>query len=191
MIDPFSKEIGLKPPRLNDTIYAITHDHYDHNDTASIPSDAFVVSGPGGYEKSGVQIVGISSYHDNYQGSKRGLNTIYVITFDEIRFCHLGDLGQNELTEEQVSDIGEVDVLFIPVGGTYTIDGAQAVGIIKQIEPKIIIPMHYKVQGLNIKLDEPDKFFKELGIKPEKVDILKISKKTLPEEETKVFQFTI
>jgi L-ascorbate metabolism protein UlaG (beta-lactamase superfamily) len=191
LIDPFVKDIGLKPPRLNDNIYLVSHDHPDHNNVAGAAEDAFIVKGPGEYEKSGVYIEGIRSFHDNVEGKERGLNTIYTIKFDEIHLCHLGDIGQNKLTDEQIEAIGDIDILFIPVGGTYTIDGAQAADMVKEIEPKIIIPMHYKIPGLNIKIDGPQKFLKEIGLKPEENEIFKINKKTLPMEEMKLVMLKI
>ena len=100
--------------------------------------------------------------------------------------CHLGDLGQDKLTDEQVEAIGDVDILMIPVGGNYTIDSKQAMEVISQIEPKIILPMHYKLPGLTVDLAGVDKFVKELGLTPEKIDKLKIVKKNLPTEETKL-----
>ena len=190
LIDPFSKKIGLREPRINDTIVLVTHEHDDHNNTENA-GEAFVVRGPGEYEKSGVQIVGISSFHDDTQGSERGLNTIYVIKFEDITLCHLGDLGQQELTAEQVEMIGNVDILFIPVGGVYTIDGKQAVGVVKQIEPKIIIPMHYKISGLTIDLEPATAFLKEIGIKPEEVESYRINAKSLPQEEMKLIMFKL
>ena len=191
LIDPFDKEIGLKVPRMHDAIVLVTHEHHDHNNTENIDHGSFVIRGPGEYEKSGVQIIGIQSYHDNEQGAKRGLNTIYVLKIEDMRICHLGDLGQHELTDEQVETIGEVDVLMVPVGGTYTIDGKEAVAVVKQIEPKIIIPMHYKVPGLTVDLAGPQQFLKEVGIKPEEVETLKINAKSLPEEEMKLFVFKL
>ncbi len=191
LIDPFSKEIGLRAPRLNDNIYIITHEHFDHNNLEGIAEDSFVIRGPGEYEKSGVYIEGIKSFHDNVEGKQRGLNTMYVIRFDDLRICHLGDLGQSQLTDQQIEAIDEVDVLMIPIGGIYTIDGIQASKIINQIEPKIIIPMHYKVPGLNIDLESSQKFLKEIGLKPEEVETLKIAKKTLPTEEIKLVTFKI
>ena len=198
LIDPFDKTIGLKLPRLNETIIAVTHDHHDHNNVEGASPDlpagqagTFVIKGPGEYEKSGVQIVGISSFHDNTRGSERGLNTIYVIKIEDITLCHLGDLGQHELLPEQVELIGGVDILMIPVGGVYTINGKEAVDIVKQIEPKIIIPMHYKVPGLTVKLDGPEVFLKEIGIKPEEVESFKIAAKALPQEEMKLVMFKL
>jgi len=191
LIDPFSKDIGLRVPRLNDNIFLITHEHYDHNNAKDLPPEAFVVREPGEYEKAGIYIEGILSYHDNNQGAERGLNTIYVIKMEDMRLCHLGDLGQAKLTDEQIEAIGDIDILFIPIGGKYTINGVEAEDIVREIEPKIIIPMHYKVPGLNMDIDGPQKFLKEIGIKPEEAETFRITKKTLPQEETKLITFKI
>lgn len=191
MIDPFSKEIGLRTPRLNDNIFLVTHEHFDHNNAKETPPESFIIRGPGEYEKSGIHFEGISSYHDNNQGTQRGLNTIYVIRMEDMRLCHLGDLGQSKLTDEQVEQIGDIDILFLPVGGKYTIDGKEAVEIVKQIEPKIIIPMHYKVADLNIDIEGPQKFLKEIGIKPEEAETYRIAAKNLPTEEVKLVMFKL
>ena len=187
LLDPFSKDIGLKPPRMKDDLVLITHDHYDHNNLEGANPEAFVVKNPGEYEKQGVAVQGILSYHDKSEGKERGLNTIYVIKSEEMSVCHLGDFGQATLLEHQIEAIGDVDILMIPVGGKYTIDYKEAVEIISQIEPKIIIPMHYKIKDLNIDIDGVDKFVKELGLMAEKIDKLKVSKKVLPVEETKLY----
>jgi len=189
LIDPFDKGTGLKPPRLNDNIILVTHDHHDHNNTESAGDEVFVIKGPGEYEKSGVYVQGIKSFHDNVEGKERGLNTIYVVKFEDIRICHLGDLGQKELSDEQIEAIGDVDILMIPVGGNYTINGEEAADIVKEIEPKIIIPMHYLIPGLNVKIDGPQKFLKEIGLKPVENEVYKINKKTLPTEETQLVMF--
>ena len=190
LIDPFSKEIGLRAPRLNDNIFLVTHEHYDHNNIEGVAPEAFVIRGPGEYEKAGIHFEGILSYHDNAQGTQRGLNTIYLIRMEDMRLCHLGDLG-HKLTDEQVEAIGDVDILFIPVGGKYTIDSKEAAEVVKQIEPKIIVPMHYKVDGLNIDIDGPQKFLKEIGIKPEEVETYRVAAKNLPTEEIKLVMFKL
>lgn len=191
LIDPFSKELGLRVPRMNDTIYLVTHDHYDHNNIGGVDKKSFVVTGPGEYEKAGVQIVGVQSFHDNEEGIKRGYNTIYVVTIDGIRVCHMGDIGQTQLTDEQLSTIGDIDILMIPVGGIYTVDGKQATKLVSQLQPKIVIPMHYKIKGLKEKLDDEKVFVKEIGMKPETVDTFKITKKNLPSEETQLIVFNL
>jgi len=186
LIDPFSKDIGLRPPRIKDQIVLVTHNHYDHANTEGAEAGSMIINGPGEYEVKGVYIQGIPSFHDNTGGAERGSNTIYSIKFEDITFCHLGDLGQEALDEKQVDLIGDIDVLMVPVGGKYTIGAKEAVKVISQIEPKIIIPMHYKTPELNIDIESVDKFLKEVGLVPEKLDKLKISQKNLPQEEMKL-----
>ena len=186
LTDPFSKEIGLRVPRIKDQVVLLTHDHYDHANTEGAEPGTMIIRNPGEYEVKGVYIQGIPSFHDNAGGAERGPNTIYCIKFEEVVFCHLGDLGQEVLDEKQLDFLGDVDVLMIPVGGKYTIGAKEAVKIIGQIEPKIIIPMHYKVPDLKIDIEPVDKFLKEIGLVPEKLDKLKVSTKTLPQEEMKL-----
>ena len=191
LIDPFSKDIGLKPPRLVDDIVLISHEHYDHNNIENAGPEIFVVRGPGEYEKAGIQVIGIQSFHDASEGAERGFNTMYVIRMEDIVFLHMGDFGQEQLSDAQLEEIGDIDVLMIPVGGTYTIDGKQAAKIANQLQPKIIVPMHYKVAGLSIDLDGPELFIKEVGLSPEKVESIKLNQKTLPTEETLLYQCTL
>ncbi len=186
LVDPFSKEIGLKPPRIKDQIVLVTHDHYDHANIEGAEAETMIIKNPGEYEVKGVYIQGIPSFHDNAGGAERGPNTIYSIKFEDVVICHLGDLGQESLDEKQLDLLDNVDVLLIPVGGKYTIGAKEAVKIIGQIEPKIVIPMHYKVPGLNVDIEPADKFLKEVGLAQEKLDKLKVSAKTLPQEEMKL-----
>lgn len=187
LIDPFSKDIGLRPPKIKDNIVLVTHQHYDHNNLEGLSRDSFVIEGPGEYEVKGVYIKGIQSYHDKSQGRERGLNTIYVIRMEDMIFAHLGDFDEDKLSEKQVDEIGNVDVLMLPVGGVYTIDYKEAVEVVNQIEPKIVLPMHYKIAGLNLNIEGSEKFLKEIGLTPEKADKnYKLQKKNLPAEEMKL-----
>jgi len=185
-LDPFGKEVGLRPPRFQADIVTVSHDHYDHNNTSSLQGNPFVIDGPGEYELKGVAIQGVDSFHDQKQGKERGLNTIFVIEAEDLKVCHLGDFGQKELTNGQLDKLGQVDILMVPVGGVYTIDAEQAVNIINQIEPKIVIPMHYKIPKLKVKLKGLEEFLEEIGVKEEIVEQLIIKKKDLPKEETKL-----
>lgn len=187
--DPFNPEnVGLKFPKTTADIITISHNHGDHNNFLAIGTgtnrpEPFVVNGPGEYEISGVSILGIPSFHDDSSGSQRGKNTIYAINIDDISLVHLGDLG-HKLTDEQVGEINGTDILFVPVGGIYTLDAAKAVEVVAQVEPKIVIPMHYRLPGLTFELAPVEKFLKQMmaeEIKP--LDKLFILKDKLPEEK--------
>lgn len=182
-IDPFDGTIGLRPPSFQADILLITHSHHDHSNKKAIRGQPFIIEGPGEYEVKKIFIQGISAFHDDSQGGKRGLNTIYTIEAGGMRLCHLGDLGQRELTPDQLDKIGDVDILMIPVGGVYTIDGKQASKIVSQIEPRIVIPMHYHIPKLKIKLEGVDKFLRTMGRKSVTAQPkLLVKKKDLPEE---------
>jgi L-ascorbate metabolism protein UlaG (beta-lactamase superfamily) len=163
VIDPFDEDTGLKVPNFSADILLVTHDHHDHNNVKAVKGTPFLISGPGEYEVKEVFIQGIPSFHDDKEGKEKGLNTIYTIEAEEMRFCHLGDLGQKQLTDEQLDKIGQVDILMIPVGGEYTVDSSGASKIISQIEPRIVIPMHYALPKLKEKFDGVEKFLKTMG----------------------------
>ncbi|PJE57999.1 MAG: MBL fold metallo-hydrolase [Candidatus Portnoybacteria bacterium CG10_big_fil_rev_8_21_14_0_10_36_7] len=184
LIDPFDSSIGLRSPRGKTDIVFVTHKHYDHNYLESVDQDTFVIDGPGEYEVKGVACRGISSFHDASEGKDRGLNTIYLFEMEGIKVCHLGDLG-HKLANGQLEALEEVDILFVPVGGKYTLDGEEAAEVVYQIEPKIIIPMHYKVPGLKISLGDATDFLKEMGVSgKEATPKITIKKKELPENGT-------
>lgn len=187
VIDPFSEDIGLKPLKLEADVLLVSHNHADHNNIKAVSGSSFLIEGPGEYEIKDIFIQGIPAFHDDKEGREKGQNTIYKIEAEELRLCHLGDLGQKELTVEQLDQIGEVDILLVPVGGVYTIDDKGAAKIISQIEPRIVIPMHYQLPKLKVKLDDVDKFLKEMGRKSAEPQAkLIIKKKDLSEEETKI-----
>lgn len=185
IIDPFTPEtVGLKLPKdLEADIVLETHDHPDHNNIKSVSSNAMAFYGPGEYEVKGVVVTGIAAFHDDVNGQQRGANTIYSIVMDGLNIVHLGDLGQSSLTQEQITQMGEVDILMVPVGGVYTIDSKTAANIIAAIEPKIILPMHYGFPELKIALDPVANFLKEMG--KENLEVspkLSITKDKLPDE---------
>lgn len=183
IVDPFDPTIGLKWPKVEADIVAVTHDHPDHNNTVGVSGASYIAAGPGEYEIKGIAFTGVASWHDNKEGAERGRNTIYVFNIDGVRICHLGDLGQHQLTEAQLEGVGDVDVLLIPVGGVFTISAAEAAKIVAELEPKIIIPMHYKIPGLNIELEPAEHFLKEMGKENvESLPKLIVSSDKLPEE---------
>lgn len=189
VFDPYDSDFtGLARLKLNADIVCVSHDHRDHNNASVVsPTEEgkspYVIAGPGEYEIAGVNIVGVTSFHDDKNGQERGKNTIYHVTVDDVNIVHCGDLGQKKLTQEQVEGLASCDVLLIPVGSLYTISGREAPDIISQIEPKIIIPMHYKIEGLKFDLDPVSVFLSAMG--KEKLDPqpkLSISRERLPEE---------
>jgi L-ascorbate metabolism protein UlaG (beta-lactamase superfamily) len=186
-IDPFDEKIGLLPPKIKADILLISHNHYDHNNKKIISGDYFLIEGPGEYEIKGIFIEGVESFHDEKGGKERGKNTIYKIETEGFKICHLGDFGQKELTNGQKEKLENLDILMIPVGGIFTISAKEAIKIVQELEPKIVIPMHYLLPKLKIKLDPPEKFLKLMGIKALKpLEKLKLKKGEKLSEETKV-----
>jgi len=180
--DPFDKTVGLKVPNFESDIVTVSHDHADHNNVASLRGEPFVIDSAGEYDVKGVAVRGVASYHDTKEGKDRGNNIIYRITVDDINVVHLGDLG-HELDNKQLEVLEGTDILLIPVGGKYTLEAKKAVEAVSQIEPRIVIPMHYKTKGNKIDIEGVEKFVKELGIKPSEEEKLKITKKDLPVED--------
>ncbi|MFA6190399.1 MAG: MBL fold metallo-hydrolase [Candidatus Staskawiczbacteria bacterium] len=183
VIDPFDEKTGLKIPNFSADMVLVSHDHHDHNNVKDVKGDPIVIDGPGEYEIKGIFVRGITSYHDDKEGKERGKNTIYIIEAEDMKFCHLGDLGQKELTDEQLEKIDGIDVLMIPVGGGYTIDSSAAQKIISEIEPRIVIPMHYNLPKLKVDLDDVSKFLKAMGkqsVAPQ--DKLIVKESTMPKE---------
>lgn len=142
VIDPPSPSFGYPVKGVSANIVCVTHDHPGHNNTQAIGGSPYVVHGPGEYEVSGVLITGMRAFHDDKRGEERGGNTIYLLHLEDLLICHLGDLGHT-LSAAQQEEASGADILMIPVGGQGTLDAAKAVEIIAEIEPSIVIPMHY------------------------------------------------
>lgn len=183
--DPFDPAIvGLKYPKVPADIVTISHQHADHNFLEKITGQPFVIDGPGEYEVKGISVFGVASFHDEKSGSLRGSNTIYLFEAEDLRICHLGDLGQ-KLTEGQLNQVNGADVLLIPVGGVYTIDPDQAAAVVGQIEPQIVAPMHYKAKGMSKDFENlatVDEFLKSIGVEVKPIPKLLVTKDKLPEE---------
>jgi L-ascorbate metabolism protein UlaG (beta-lactamase superfamily) len=148
IIDPF-KGIGIPEPKAAANIVLCSHSHQDHNNVKPVlAKQGETLEGFEGSKKmKGIAIRGIAAFHDDTKGSKRGKNSIYTFNLDGVQFCHLGDLG-HELSAQMIEEIGKVDVLFVPVGGYFTIGPETAMRVCEQLKPKMIIPMHYKLPGL-------------------------------------------
>jgi L-ascorbate metabolism protein UlaG (beta-lactamase superfamily) len=184
--DPYGKESGFTPLRTRADLVLVSHDHKSHNYVESLKDNPFVIYGPGEYEKKGVVIKGIVSFHDSQEGIKLGPNTIYIVEIEGIRICHLGDLG-HLLSPKQLDRINGVDILLIPVGEKRTLSVEKVLDIINEIGPRIVIPMHYQIPKLKDKLSPVKKFLSEMGLEKIKaVPKLSIKARNLPSDETKV-----
>ena len=185
-IDPFKDLEGYPNPKVGAEVVLVTHDHFDHHQTGAVSGSPQVVRGYGKNNAKGVEFLGVKTYHDEAKGAKRGENTVFVFEVGGIRLAHCGDLG-HLLTEEQLKEIGKVDVLMIPVGGFYTIDAKQAWQNIEKIKPKIVIPMHYKQPflGKNFPIDKVDVFLEgKKNVKRLDRNLLVLEKGKLPTETT-------
>lgn len=164
--DPPSPSTGYSLGRLTADIVTISHDHPGHNYVKGVGGEPRVISGPGEYEIEQVLIAGVKTYHDREHGALRGRNTAYLITMDDVHVCHLGDLG-DRLDEKALEELSNADVLLVPVGGHYTLDAERAAEVIAQLEPRIIVPMHYQTPAYkspDTPLDPVEKFLHEMGV---------------------------
>jgi L-ascorbate metabolism protein UlaG (beta-lactamase superfamily) len=160
--DPYSPDLGYSLDSQTANIVTVSHQHQGHSFTEGIGGSPRLVTRPGEYEIGGVLLIGVATHHDADGGNERGKNNVFVIEVDDISICHLGDLGHT-LTSEQVEEIGHVDVLLVPVGGISTIDASTAAKVVRQLEPGMVIPMHYKTNALKWELEPVDKFLNEVG----------------------------
>ena len=186
--DPFdAKMVGLKFPRVEADIVTISHHHKDHDGGLSqIDGNPTVFDWPGQFEKNGVRIWGYRTFHDKAEGKERGENIMYKFEADGISVLHCGDLGlvpENAFLDE----VGDVDVIFVPVGGYYTIDAQEAIEVVKKAEPSIVIPMHYGYKDGGIKELAPlSDFLKKIGVENAVPQDKLIVKPEELEEEMKV-----
>jgi L-ascorbate metabolism protein UlaG (beta-lactamase superfamily) len=143
--DPYAVGGGINYSPIKETadVVVVSHDHGDHNNVAAVQGKPEVVKGPATKTAKGIRFKGIATSHDASDGTQRGLNTVFCFTIDDVKLCHLGDLG-HVLSPAQVTEIGPVDILFVPVGGFFTIDATVANQVCDQLNPKIVIPMHFK-----------------------------------------------
>jgi len=160
--DPYPPSIGLKLQRMDADLVTISHEHDNHNYTQAV-REAYEIRGPGEYEVAGVSVIGFQTYHDADKGAKHGRNTVFLIEIDDVRICHLADLG-HRLDDTDAETVSSVDVLLVPVGGRTAINAAQAAEVVRQLEPRYVVPMHYAIPGLKLELDPIDRFLKEMGV---------------------------
>jgi L-ascorbate metabolism protein UlaG (beta-lactamase superfamily) len=164
LTDPYPPSLGARLPKIEADVITVSHDHPNHSYLDGIGNNAYVVDGPGEYEVRGITVFGIRTFHDAQAGAEQGGNTIYMIEVDEIRVCHLGDLGHT-LEDDVVEAIGTpVDVLLVPVGGGKALNAAKAAEVVRSIEPRWVVPMHYRTPGFKTDLEGVETFLKEMGV---------------------------
>ncbi len=157
LTDPFDEKAGYPLPNTEAELVTVSHNHYDHDNVGAVKGEFEHIKDAGNFTHGDIVIKGISTFHDELGGAKRGKNIVFVYSIDGMTICHLGDLG-HALSQEQLKEIGKVDVLLIPIGGIYTIDGDTAIEVIKSVNAGISIPMHYKTKHLSFELAEPQSF---------------------------------
>jgi L-ascorbate metabolism protein UlaG (beta-lactamase superfamily) len=160
--DPCPPELGYPMGKLTARIVTVSHAHRDHNYVQGIGGEPKVIDRPGEYEISDILIFGVATFHDAEQGKQRGKNVVYRIETDDLSVCHLGDLGHT-IAAAQIEQLQNCDVLMIPVGGMFTVNGTTAAEIVRQLTPKAVIPMHYKTPQLKMELETVDRFLQEMG----------------------------
>jgi L-ascorbate metabolism protein UlaG (beta-lactamase superfamily) len=184
--DPFDDSVGYPKPDVFADVCVVSHDHFDHNCVTAVKGNPQVVKGSGEKKAKNVNFKGVGAFHDEKQGSLRGENTIFLWELGGIKFAHVGDLG-TELSPDQINQMGTVDVLFVPTGGYYTIDAPTADKVVSALNPKVVIPMHYKttVMGSNFPIAGVDEFLqgKEDVVKVGKNSVA-FKKETLPQKTT-------
>lgn len=184
--DPYKEEIGLKLPKLSADAVTISHDAAPYNNAKAIEGNPKVFIWPGEYETKGIHLKMIHSFHNQKEDAEQFENYITVIHWANIRLCHLGAQG-TKLTPEQLEQVGEVDVLFVPIGGKGCLEAKKAKEVIEQIEPRMIIPMCYNTDGSNLELNSRDAFLSVMGSKAEEpIDSFKVKRSELPEDNSKL-----
>jgi len=162
--DPYPPDLGYSLGKPTAHIVTVSHQHPGHSYVKGVSGGPKLITGPGEYEIRGVLVIGVATFHDADRGRKRGRNTVYIMEVDEVSVCHLGDLG-HVLTIEQVEEINNVDVLLLPVGGMSTINAPMAAEVVRRLEPKVVVPMHYKTQAVSRQLESVERFLREIGVK--------------------------
>jgi L-ascorbate metabolism protein UlaG (beta-lactamase superfamily) len=148
VIDPY-KMFCYKLPEIDANIVTTSHDHSDHNNVGAVKGDFVHIKAPGVFSHEGIDIRGVQTFHDKVSGAKRGKNIVFNFAIDGLNVCHCGDLG-HLLSLEQINEIGKVDILLIPIGGRVTLDASGAAEVMKQLNPAVVIPMHYRTKAMGI-----------------------------------------
>jgi len=164
--DPYPSTLGGRAPRLEADVVTISHPSTNHNFAEAVGGNPYQVKGPGEYEIQDVTVLGLDSRQakpGDAPGGQAPHNTIYLVEIDDVRVCHLGDLGQ-ALDDSLEERIGDVDVLLVPVGGGNALSAAQGAEVVRRLEPRYVIPMHYKLPQMKVELEPLEPFLKEMGV---------------------------
>jgi L-ascorbate metabolism protein UlaG (beta-lactamase superfamily) len=186
--DPYDRSVGLQLPKLRADIVTVSHERPGHSSAERIAGEPKVLRGPGEYEVKNVFITGANTYHRRHKELPPERNVIFFFEFDDFTVGHLGDLGEVPAQSEiEELNVGEVDILMVPVGGGEILDPTRAVEIIGMFEPKLVVPMHYHQPQLSTSwaqsLEPVEKFLRELGTSaPEPQEMVRLTKSGLPEE---------
>ena len=178
--DPCPPKTGFVAGKHDVDLLTMSHHHVDHAYTRSI-SAGLTLTRPGEYEFADLLVTGVNTWHDATEGTERGENVIFAFEVDGVHVCHLGDLG-HLLTDEQLHELGPIDVLLVPAGGQTTISPAEAAEVVAQLEPKVVIPMHFATDGGSKDLLGPETFLHEMATEPIRLPKASLTPTTLPEE---------
>ena len=181
LTDPFPEGVGLSIGDVGGLAVTISHQHPNHSNWQSVDGEPKILDGPGEYELSGIYVTGVMTpAGDGDPAGKR--NTAYLIEMENLRICHLGDVS-NALATRQVEALSPVDVLLVPASGGCTVGASQAVEMVRLLEPRIVVPMHYKPEGLPGPLGDGGPFLRELGLRAvESQARLSVTATSLPPE---------
>lgn len=185
LTDPYNVSSTLRYSPYTDPvdIVTISHDHADHAYTKELVGKPTIIKWTGAYNAKGINIKGVAVFHDTEKGRQRGNNIVFVIIVDNLKICHCGDLG-HVLSTADIALIGPIDILLIPVGGFYTIDAKDATEVVKQLNPKIVIPMHFLTDKCSFPIKPVDEFLKgKSNFRKENTTELKITSDSLPAKQ--------
>jgi len=178
--DPCPPASGYAIGKPTADIVTLSHRHDNHSYLKAVAGSPTVLDSPGEYEISGAFVTGISTYHDDKRGEENGPNMVFIMEMEEIKICHLGDLGHTP-TAAQAEEMTGVDILFVPIGGNTTLDGVRAAEVVSLLEARLVVPMHYKTEAFKGELEPPDRFLKEMGVTAhEPQPKISVTKNSLP-----------
>ena len=180
--DPFSPEMGYRLPRMSASLVTVSNDDEEHNYTRIVRDRPYLIQGPGEYEVGGIFVIGVRTYPEDKRGAENGKNTAYLIEFEEMAICHLGDLGHLP-TQEQIEELDGIDILMIPVGGRDVLTSARAAEVVSMLEPRLVIPMRYRIPDMDREMATVTRFLGEMNAKDvQPQENLRVTVSQLPSE---------